>query len=69
MNIFEHLKGPDIILSLFHSQILDWTHTFGTYCILTITTVKFCLAVSHFQTTLNTAKHNKAVYKLFVMVI
>ena len=26
-----YIKIPDIILSLFFSQKLDWTHTFGTY--------------------------------------
>ena len=33
MCIFGHLKIPDIILSLVSSQKLDWTQTFGTYCI------------------------------------
>ena len=33
MCIFGYLKIPDIILSLVSSQKLDWTHTFGTYCI------------------------------------
>ena len=33
MCIFGYLKIPDIILSLVSSQKLDWTQTFGTYCI------------------------------------
>ena len=33
MCVFGYLKIPDIILSLVSSQKLDWTHTFGTYCI------------------------------------
>ena len=32
MCVFGYLKIPDIILSLVSSQKLDWTHTFGTYC-------------------------------------
>ena len=33
MCVFGYLKIPDIILCLVSSQKLDWTHTFGTYCI------------------------------------
>ena len=33
MCIFGYLKIPDIILSLVSSHKLDWTQTFGTYCI------------------------------------
>ena len=32
--MFRYLKTPDIISSLVSSKKLDWTHTFGTYCIL-----------------------------------
>ena len=33
MCVFGYSKIPDIILCLVSSQKLDWTHTFGTYCI------------------------------------
>ena len=37
MCIVGYLKIPDKILSLVSSQKLDWTHTFGTYCIFACT--------------------------------
>ena len=40
MCVFGYLKIPDIILSLVSSQKLDWTHTFGTYCICRPTSLK-----------------------------